>query len=149
MILWRISNYRTLDGVGGLYVSGRWHTKGRPVIYLSLNPSTTLLEALVHMELDAEDRPERFQLLKIEVPDAASREVLNITSLPSSWSEDLTVTQEIGDQWLSSQHSLLLQVPSVLVPETANVLANPLHPEANSLKIVGIYEHPFDTRFYR
>ena len=54
MILWRISNYPNLDGTGGLYVSGRWHSKGHPVVYCTLNPSTSLLEILVHMEIDAE-----------------------------------------------------------------------------------------------
>ncbi len=56
MTLWRVSNYQTLDVVGGLYVSGRWHTKGHTVVYCTLNPSTALLETLVHIEIDSEDR---------------------------------------------------------------------------------------------
>ena len=50
IVLWRVSNYATLDGAGGLYVSGRWHTKGHPLIYCSEDPSTALLETLVHIE---------------------------------------------------------------------------------------------------
>ena len=146
MILWRVSNYATLDGTGGLLVSGRWHTKGRPVVYCTLNPSTALLETLVHMEIDSEDRPERFQVLKIEGPDTVSQE--RIKALPSDWADDLGVTQSLGDQWLSEERSLLLAVPSVLVPETWNVLMNPRHMEANQLKIALTYDHAFDVRFF-
>ena len=55
--LWRIINYRSRDGAGGLLVSSRWHLRGRPVAYLTLHPTTALLETLVSMEIDAEDLP--------------------------------------------------------------------------------------------
>jgi RES domain-containing protein len=148
VILWRVSNYATLDGVGGLYVSGRWHTKGHPVVYCTLNPATALLEILVHMEIDAEDRPERFQMLKIEGPDTLSVEEIKPGALPSNWVEDLAFTQNLGDGWLSEAGSLLLKVPSVLVPETWNVLVNPRHAEASLLKVTMRYEHPFDARLF-
>jgi RES domain-containing protein len=148
MILWRVSNYQSLDGVGGLYVSGRWHTKGHPVVYCTLNPATALLETLVHIEIDSEDRPERFQVLRIEGPESLSIEKVEADLLAPNWAEDMNATQAIGDRWLSEKRSLLLQVPSVLVPETWNVLVNPLHIEINLLKIIAMYEHPFDSRLF-
>jgi RES domain-containing protein len=146
VILWGVSNYQTLDGVGGLYVSGRWHTKGHPVVYCTLNPSTALLETLVHMEIDSEDRPERFQVLRVEGPDSLYIQKVEADSLSPNWADDLSVTQAIGDRWLTETCSLLLQVPSVLVPETWNVRVNPQHIEANLLKITAMYEHAFDAR---
>src|ERR1700727_2457771 len=110
MILWRVSTYATLDGVGGLYVSGRWHTKGHPVVYCTLNASTALLETLVHMEFDSEDRPERFQVLRVEGADPPSIEKVEADSLSPNWADDLSVTQAIGDRWLTETRSLLLQV---------------------------------------
>jgi RES domain-containing protein len=148
MILWRVSNYQSLDGVGGLYVSGRWHTKGHPVVYCTLNPATALLETLVHIEIDSEDRPERFQVLRIEGPESLSIEKVEADLLAPNWTVDMNATQAIGDHWLSEKHSLLLQVPSVLVPETWNVLVNPLHVEINLLKIIAMYEHPFESRLF-
>ncbi len=148
MILWRICNYETLDGVGGLLVSARWHTKGHPVVYCTLNPATALLETLVHMEIDSEDRPERFRVLRIEGPDSISIEKIEVDSLSPKWVEDVNATQAIGDRWLSESRSLLLQVPSVLVPETWNVLLNPQHTEANLLKITATYERALDGRFF-
>jgi RES domain-containing protein len=146
MILWRISNYETLDGVGGLLVSARWHSKGHPVVYCTLNPATALLETLVHMEIDSEDRPERFRLLRIDGPDSLSIEKIEVGSLTPNWVKDVNATQAIGDHWLSERRSLLLQVPSAFVPETWNVLLNPQHTEANLLKITATYEHAFDAR---
>ena len=98
------------------------------------------------MEIDSEDRPERFQVLKIEGPDTLSQE--RIDALPSDWADDLGAAQSLGDQWLSEERSLLLEVPSVLVPETWNVLVNPRHLEANLLKIALTYDHAFDVRFF-
>ena len=129
-------------------MAGRWHTKGHPVVYCTLNPSTALLETLVHMEVDSEDRPERFHVLKVEGPDTLSLESIEASSLPADWADDITFTQTVGDLWLSEKRSLLLEVPSVLVPETWNVLVNPLCAEASLLKVVATYEHAFDTRFF-
>ena len=148
MILWRVSNYVNLEGTGGLYVSARWHTKGHPVIYCTLNPATALLETLVHIEIDADDRPSKFQVLRIEGPDTLSIEVMSLESLPSDWMQNQRATQEIGDSWLTTRRSLLLQVPSILVPETWNVIVNPMHSQANQLQIVKVYQHAFDQRFF-
>lgn len=151
MVLWRISNYVSLNGIGGLLTAARWHTKGRPIVYCAQNPSTALLENLVHFEIDAEDRPSRFRVLKIEGPDslALEAETIDPSILPQGWTADLGVTQGIGDLWLSESRSLLLQVPSVLVPETWNILINPAHPQIKQLKIVAVYDHPFDQRLIK
>lgn len=148
MILWRVSNYASLDGGGGFYVSGRWHTKGRPVVYCTLNPATALLETLVHMEIDSEDLPASFQVLRIEGPDSLPVERIDTDSLPADWAGDRNATQAIGDRWLWEKRSLLLEVPSILVPETWNVLVNPRHSAFDRLKITATYEHPFDSRLF-
>jgi RES domain-containing protein len=148
MTLWRISNYEGLDGVGGLLVSARWHTKGHPVVYCTMNPATALLETIVHMEIDSDDRPEHFRVLRIEGPDSLSVEKIEADSLPPNCVEDMNATQAIGDRWLSERRSLLLQVPSVLVPETWNVLLNPQHSEIGLLKITATYNHAFDARLF-
>ncbi|MEG9437359.1 RES family NAD+ phosphorylase [Edaphobacter sp. HDX4] len=149
MTLWRVSNYASLEGIGGLYVSGRWHTKGHPIVYCSEDPSTALLETLVHLEIDVEDRPETFQVLKIESAQQVSLEQIDIEILGDAWRSDLARTRNAGDEWLRSNRTLLLEVPSVLVPERRNYLINPIHPEMNRLRITARYSHPFDQRLLR
>ncbi len=98
----------------------------------------------MHLEIDAEDRPERFQVLKIEVPDGVSRKTVEAGSLPESWMADVIATQGVGDGWLRERRTALLEVPSVLVPETWNVLVNPVHRDISQLQIVAVYDHVFD-----
>jgi RES domain-containing protein len=147
--LWRVSNYASLGGVGGLYAAGRWHSKGHPIIYCSEDPSTALLETLVHLEIDAEDRPETFQILKIQSKQPVSLDHVDPKVLGRDWAQDFRRTRELGDAWRNEKRTLLLQVPSVLVPERRNFLVNPAHPEMKRLRIVARYSHPFDARFFR
>lgn len=144
MILWRISNYADLKGLGGLRAEGRWHSAGRPIVYLADHSASAILEMLVHCELDV--LPPTYQLLKVEVPDDA---ILNIdpAALPGNWRDDQDATQSIGDTWLVDAPSLLLCVPSALTPDGQNYLLNPDHPDAGRCHIHQVRLHPLDPRF--
>ncbi len=146
MFLWRISNHRTLDGKGGLETSARWHTQGRPIVYLAESVAGALLEVLVHLELDPVHLPKSYRLLKVEVPDDVSIEAISEADLRQPWVNDETLTRTVGDQWLASKRSALLQVPSAIAPETLNVLLNSAHEGARRLKIVSHREYPWDLR---
>ena len=65
--VWRISNYDDLNGLGGLRAGGRWHSRGRQIVYCSEHPAAALLEILVHLDIDL--MPEHFQLIEI-APEA-------------------------------------------------------------------------------
>lgn len=128
MIFWRISSYADLTGRGGVIAGGRWHTAGRPVVYLAGTPAGAMLEILVHLEIDQEDLPETFQLLKVEVPDDVS--IAPTPKMKSHWEADLHLTRRLGDTFLVQCPALLLPVPSAIMPHTVNYLFNPLHPGA-------------------
>lgn len=66
VVLWRISNHRSLAGGGALRAPGRWHTRGRRIVYCAQTPAAALLETLVHVEIEVRDLPTRYRLLKIE-----------------------------------------------------------------------------------
>jgi len=146
MFLWRISNQRTLDGRGGLEASARWHTQGRPIVYLAESVAGALLEVLVHLELSSARLPKSYRLLKVEAPDGISIEALSVTDLNESWTYDETVTRAVGDQWLASKRTALLRVPSAIAPETDNVVLNSAHEEARRLRIISHREYPWDLR---
>jgi RES domain-containing protein len=146
MFLWRISNHPTLDGRGGLETSARWHTQGRPIVYLAESVAGALLEVLFNLELGPVRLPKSYRLLKVEVPDDLPIEVLSASDLGETWINDETTTRTVGDQWLASKRSTLLRVPSAIAPETLNVLLNSSHKEARRLRIVSHREYPWDLR---
>jgi RES domain-containing protein len=149
VILWRISNHLSLAGDGGLRASGRWHTRGRRVVYCSESPAAALLETLVHFEIELRDFPAHYRLLKIKAPDDMRLERVDVETLPQDWPDKPDVTRPIGDRWLQSGTSALLRIPSVLVPETFNVLLNPAHENATRVTVVQVSEHVIDPRLLK
>ena len=123
-VLWRISNFKDLTGIGGTIVPGRWHSKGRPIVYLADWPATSLLEVLVHLEVNVEDLPDSFSLLRVELPESVSL-IDGRDQLREDWSEDVLTTRQIGDSWLRDEASLLYRVPTAIVPANCNYLFNP------------------------
>ena len=146
MLLWRISNHAKLDGSGGLIASARWHTEGRPIVYLAESPAGALVEHLVHLELNPTHLPKLYRLLKAEAPGDLSMGSVAADSLPSNWIDDQIATRTVGDEWLVSRNSVLLRVPSALLPETFNVLLNPEHADASRIQILWHAEYPWDVR---
>ena len=149
MFLWRISNHLSLAGDGALRTPGRWHSRGRRVVYCAQNPAAALLEILVHFEIDIHDLPVRYRLLKIHAPDDVPVEHVSVDHLPSDWPEKTDVTRALGDGWLARGSAALLTVPSAIVPETFNVLLNPAHPDTKRITIVETGEHAFDPRLLK
>jgi RES domain-containing protein len=146
MVLWRISRHRDLDGAGGFTTPGRWHHAGHPIVYLAQNPASALLEVCVHTS--ANDVPPDFTLLRVEGPDQRVP-VISVSSLTADWTSCLEVTRDLGSAWLKRRESVLLQVPSAIVPETTNMLFNPVHREAKKFVITREFSYPFDVRLKR
>jgi RES domain-containing protein len=143
VVLWRISRYRDLNGTGGLRAGGRWHYPGQPVVYLSENPASALLEVCVHTA--SNDVPPNFVLLRVEGPDMPVR-AIDLSELPPEWQSRMALTRGIGTDWLRKADTALLRVPSAIVPYSFNVLLNPAHTEAKTFHIVEALEYPFDRR---
>jgi len=149
VILWRISNHVSLSGDGGLRTSGRWHTRGRRIVYCAMTPAAALLEILVHLEIELQDLPTRYRLLKITAPDSIGVERLASDRLSADWPQRVDLTRAIGDDWLDRGATGLLIVPSAIVPETSNALLNPAHADAARLAITTVGEHVIDPRLLR
>lgn len=144
MILWRVSNYADLSGRGGLLAPGRWHRQGIPVVYCCDHPSTALLEILV--QVDLHQIPKDFQLLKIRCPDDIEAFDIGIDHTEITRTN---LTRDRGSELLERNTSCLLRVPSAIMPEAANILINPRHPDAAHLTIEKTIRYPFDSRLLR
>ena len=148
MILWRISNYADLSGMGGVLHRGRWHNRGRPVVYLAHSAAGALLEVLVHIEAShPSELPRHYQLLEVELPETVATSTAKLPE-GDAWRDDFTTTRRCGDQWLTAGETLLLRVPSAVVGRTSNYLFNPLHPQASECRILSAASYPFDDRLF-
>ena len=141
MRLWRIATEtrafaaQDLSGQGAAISPGRWNGPGQAVIYAAPSVALAMLETAAH--INTLGLPLNRFLVAIDVPDAlwAQRQDIAADQLPIGWAAipaGLT-SVEVGAQWLSRQNSLLLCLPSVIVPEEPIVLINPAHPMASQL----------------
>jgi RES domain-containing protein len=149
MILFRFAATRysrDISGEGASQYGGRWNNKGNPVVYTSLSVSLALLEMLIHSS--SYDEIKANMLVKIEVPDISPEQLL-LTGLPKNWQSDIDYCRHIGDAFLSSKKSLLMKVPSVIIPEEYNMLINPAHPAFEKVNILSVKKFSFDTRMFK
>lgn len=144
MELWRISNYADLSGEGGLRAAGRWHTRGKRIVYLTDHPASALLEILVHMDRDL--IPSTYRLLRVSLSEAVDIRSIDVGQLADDWRERPDLTRQIDDEWLDRSSTALLQVPSVIVPRGRNFLLNPGHPDAAKVAIEDVVDALLDPR---
>ena len=150
MRVWRIARevHPLLDGEGARRWGGRWNSPGTPVVYTASAPSLAVLESLVAR--DEEDVPEDLVLASIHVPDDAAVERIARGTLPDGWQAPLHERcRAIGDEWVASKRTLVLAVPSAVLPEETNFLINPLHPEIRRCEAVSARRFAFDPRLRR
>lgn len=139
MRLWRIATETRefaaidLSGKGAAKNPGRWNGPGQPVVYASPTVALAMLETAAH--INAMGLPLNRFLVALEIPDDlwAQRQQITAGELPVGWAAIPAglISVEIGAQWLSRQSSLVLCVPSVIVPEELVALINPAHRQAN------------------
>ena len=149
MVVYRIvksGHARDLSGIGPRLYGGRWNPKGVSVIYTSESRALAALEFYVHLSR-AVILP-GLSVVSIEIPDSVFRKEINAIDLPKDWRiypapPELAV---VGAKWVRLRESLLLHVPSVIMPPERNVLINPVHPEMKKVQIIEIEEYVLDQR---
>jgi RES domain-containing protein len=136
------STFAALDGEGSKRNGGRWNHRGYSVVYASTHLSLALLELLVHLDIDLIPN---LNSIEIEIPAGVSTQT---GAFPKAWlkSKDDVLLQEVGTEWLKTQQSAVLIVPSVVVPNEQNVLINPLHPQASRIRIARSQPFQLDAR---
>ena len=137
MKLWRVARAAhsatgaaAISGSGGTIVDGRWHSRGRPIVYAARSESLARLEALVHFNPALAPR---LVLVEADLPDALVSTIAG--TLPLRWDAvpDSGAARPVGDSWLRSGSSVGLEVPSIHSKSEVNVLINPAHVDFRQL----------------
>lgn len=148
---WRITKARyatnAFDGEGARLAGGRWTSPGHPVVYTAENAALAALEMLVH--LDATARP-GYVLIPCTFPnDFVLR--LDRRRLPAAWRAypAPAVLQQLGDAWIQSRASAVLDVPSAVISMQSNYLLNPAHADFARVRTGTPGPFDFDSRLVK
>lgn len=150
-VAWRLTKTKfasdPLNADGARLYGGRWNSQGTSVVYFAESISLAILEVLVH--LNAAKLLEAYSLIRIEFDERFLGEV-NVEGLPTTWADFPAApeTQAIGDRWVRSAESLILRVPSAVVPLERLLVVNPHHPDRRHLSIVSSAPFRFDPRLF-
>jgi RES domain-containing protein len=147
MVLWRLTRrpYADLRGRGGELADGRWHTRGRPVVYCAASAALAVLVVRVHLDL----LPDDYVLMRIEAPNDLAARTIRPSDLPTGWRSREDLCRPIGDAWLEEGSTALLSVPSSIVEVEGNILLNPRHPEARYVTVAEVTPFGWDERLFR
>jgi len=150
-LVWRLTRpefHTELDGEGARVFGGRWNSPGLRALYTSSHLSLSVLETYVNIPLLLRTSLPVFQAVRISIPDNASTMRISPAQLDDllTMPDPMVASQSVGDDWISRRDSLVLQVPSVLVPEEDNLIVNPEHPGAHEVRIVSTHVFHFDPR---
>lgn len=129
LVAYRIADDRfpVMDGGGAARTDGRWHSRGRHVIYAGRGFAVALLEKLVHTWTGKV--PRRQQFADIFVPSSIEVEEVGPAEVPGWERADRNASRAYGDAWYDSGRTAVLVVPSVpAMGLESNVLINQHHP---------------------
>ncbi len=149
---WRITKAAYLDeafsGRGARLRGGRFNSEGIPMVYTAGSLSLAVLEVLANLPSNRHLRLHRV------IPVCFKEdlmEVLALEELPEDWrvSPIPPKVQALGDRWAASERSLVLRVPSAVVPAEPNYLINPLHAALSQMEIGEARTLDIDPRLLR
>lgn len=134
------------SGEGAVLYPGRWHHAGTPVVYCSESRSLAALEQLVHLPQGR--LPPRFVCFRIDVPPELAVAEVSIPELPASWRRHPppSTLRDIGTSWADAGESVVLRVPSSIIPGEHNYLLNLRHADFARLEIGASERFDLDER---
>ncbi len=130
------------DGEGAKRFGGRWNSKGVPMVYTSESLALCSLEIFVH--LPSYDLLKEYSYLRV----VFNSDLVLDAQVKEGWADRPVskISQSIGDQWAKEMQSLILKVPSVIMPDGNNYLININHPDFDKIKIGKPIPLDFDPR---
>ncbi len=150
MEIFRISREKYANTLSSSGKANRWNIDGQKVIYGGTSRSLSTLELVVHRSYIQPTATYKMMVISIADNDKLF-ETVKISDLPSNWrSRDAYgKLQRIGASWYQSQKTLILRVPSAVIPEEYNVVINCDHEDfTKNVKLVRTEDYFWDPRLF-
>lgn len=139
------ARYARLDGEGASRAGGRWNSPGRAVVYMAESVALAVLENLVHMS--RQDFPSGYVCVAAVLPDGIAVATEHDLRLRANIHQRLS-SQALGDWWIDSMETAVLEVASATVPDEHNYLLNPSHPDFAKITTDPPALFHFDARLF-
>ncbi|QNF31899.1 RES family NAD+ phosphorylase [Adhaeribacter swui] len=148
MEVYRIVFEKFADKLYAPGFSGRWNYEGEFVIYAASSRSLASMENMVH-KMGQGVLGTRFTVMVLDIPDTIPVQTITPETLPNSWklASSYAETQPLGSEWYRAGETLLLKVPSAVVPTEYNFVINARHPDFTQIQIKSREPFTYDYRF--
>ena len=151
MRVWRIASaaHATFDGEGARRYGSRWTPRGLSAVFTSATLSLAALERFVNTDVDLE--PADLVTIAVEIETNVVIETVAVPDLPHDWRgypAPLALSM-FGERWLRESTSVILSVPSVVIPSERNFILNPTHADFAKLTIRPSEPFSFDPRMWK
>ena len=149
MEVFRISKTNYAYQLTSSGIANRWNREGQRVIYAGSSRSLATLELIAHKTSIQPTIPYKVMVISIADDPDLVRQV-NTRNLPTNWQSETTeqdATQRIGSAWYIQKESLLLKVPSAIIPYEYNYVINTGHPDfISKVQLVRTEDYSWDKR---
>ena len=146
MLVYRIvhKNFSTNLFASGL--KGRWNSGGKKVIYAAESIALAFLENMVRRQGVGFNRD--FKIMIINIPDKMKITAIQVSALEKGWRSfnDYSKCQPVGDKWYNSFESVVLKVPSAVLPDAFNYILNTEHADYSKIKLLSVSDLIPDER---
>jgi RES domain-containing protein len=128
MLVYRIVKEKYANGLFASGRAARWNEDKQWVIYTSESRSLATFELLVHKASVNPQSDFKILVIFIDEQKNALKEVA-MGDLPENWRkfEAYPKLREIANYWYQDKQSLILKVPSIVIPKEFNYIINTKH----------------------
>ena len=136
---------RTLATSGS---ANRWNLKGQHVLYTGSSRSLSTLELVVHTGAVRPLISYKVMIISIADDDYLTKQI-QLNDLPAQWRSlaAYSALQTIGSEWYNARASLILKVPSAVIPLEYNYIINTEHPDfSDKVSMVRSEDYFWDSR---
>jgi RES domain-containing protein len=146
MLVYRIVHKTYSTDLFAPGLKGRWNSAGKKVIYAAESIPLAFLENMVRRQGVGFNKD--FRIMIIEIPDRVKIAAIIPSDLEDGWrdSRDYSKCQRVGDKWYDEGKTMVLKVPSAIVPEAFNYIINSEFPDHGMIKLVSTTDLVPDER---
>jgi RES domain-containing protein len=138
MIVYRVAHQVVKELLAGSGRDGRWSSNGRKVIYTSSSVALACLENVLRRS--GSGFSSDFKTIFYEIPGNIQIEEVPIKELDGKWRSrsSYSYCQATGNIWYDKKDSLILKVPSAIIPDEFNFVIKTTSPEIGKIKLKDI-----------